>query len=417
MIRLMSSVGVAALCATGALAADLPVRVAAPAPVMVAAPIFTWTGFYVGGNVGWARTNNRVSYAPGDAYAGPFFRAARLDPFVPVAGGEIPPIDAAIVGREVRDAFRDRINAFAEPQNAELLGDPALLGTGNSGRRNGFTGGLQMGYNVQFGSLVFGVEGDFNWMGGRGRGGSASTGDFWFGGEYYPQAGALNFYDGLNGGGLVNNLAGVDTGVRNPAGTSYNGAVSTTGSSSKWLSTLRGRAGFAFDRFMVYGTGGLAFQSAGRSTSTTTLNRTDCRPRLNFIDSETEAVVETLAAACVTTTNTYSTASGGRNQVGWSAGLGFEWAMTNNLSLGVEYLHVNFGDYNTSFIDPVLTAAADTRRTRVLVRREGGITDAGPAPAPVVRAISSSDSHDMIKLKLNYRFGALSAAAPIVAAY
>ena len=44
-----------------AIAAEKPVRVYKRArPVVVAAPVYTWTGFYVGGNVGysWGRSSN-----------------------------------------------------------------------------------------------------------------------------------------------------------------------------------------------------------------------------------------------------------------------------------------------------------------------------------------------------------------------
>jgi outer membrane immunogenic protein len=64
---LLSAVALSALAIGSASAADLPRRQAAAAPVPVyAAPIFTWTGFYVGGEVGgaWVNDNGRA-FAPG----------------------------------------------------------------------------------------------------------------------------------------------------------------------------------------------------------------------------------------------------------------------------------------------------------------------------------------------------------------
>jgi outer membrane immunogenic protein len=54
-----ASLAIAALAASPALAADMraPVMKAPPIP----APIYTWTGCYIGGNVGWARTETRVT--------------------------------------------------------------------------------------------------------------------------------------------------------------------------------------------------------------------------------------------------------------------------------------------------------------------------------------------------------------------
>ena len=55
MIRklLLASVGALALTGSAAFAADLPSR--APPPVYLPpVPIFTWTGIYVGGQVGYA---------------------------------------------------------------------------------------------------------------------------------------------------------------------------------------------------------------------------------------------------------------------------------------------------------------------------------------------------------------------------
>ena len=87
--------------------------------------------------------------------------------------------------------------------------------------------GLTLGYNWQMGSIVYGVEGDFDWSGMKG---SAVCG----------------------------------------AG----GACETKNS---WLGTARGRIGYAFDRFMPYVTGGAAFgdikatnTNAGFGTATAT---------------------------------------------------------------------------------------------------------------------------------------------------
>jgi len=59
---LLASVGALALTGSAALAADLPSR--APPPVYLPPPpIFTWTGIYVGGQIGyaWASGNNNFT--------------------------------------------------------------------------------------------------------------------------------------------------------------------------------------------------------------------------------------------------------------------------------------------------------------------------------------------------------------------
>ena len=101
---------------SAASAADLPSRRMAPAPFVAAAPLFTWTGFYFGGNAGYGWTDNNrddsIVFAPGTFGAG-------------TAGGTL---------------------TFNGDRNAD-----------------GFVGGGQVGFNYQFtpgSGFVVGVEAD-----------------------------------------------------------------------------------------------------------------------------------------------------------------------------------------------------------------------------------------------------------------
>ena len=122
-----------ALLAGSASAADLATRYpvkAAPIPVQT----FSWTGFYIGGNVGWGWADNTYDVTP----------------------------------------FGSLVSYSYSP------------GTGN-----GFIGGLQAGYNYQFANnVVVGVEADLDWsdigssslvVGGPFTGGSISQNIDYFG--------------------------------------------------------------------------------------------------------------------------------------------------------------------------------------------------------------------------------------------
>ena len=85
-----------------AFAADLPARMEPVAPVAYV-PAFSWTGFYLGGELGWIQTSPKYS------------------------------------------------------TGALLLGAPFLVTS--SSDKNGLTYGVLAGYNYQVGQLVLGVEG------------------------------------------------------------------------------------------------------------------------------------------------------------------------------------------------------------------------------------------------------------------
>ena len=104
---LLATLGAVAFgLATPASAADLPRKGPAVAPIAVA-PIYNWTGFYIGGHIGWGQAERGVDH--------------NFDPIF--------------------------FDSFSLDQRAD-----------------GFLGGGQIGFNWQTGALVLGVEAQFSWM-------------------------------------------------------------------------------------------------------------------------------------------------------------------------------------------------------------------------------------------------------------
>ena len=111
----------------------------------------------------------------------------------------------------------------------------------------------------------------------------------------------------------------------------------------RWLDTFRGRFGYAIDRFMVYGTAGVA-----------------------------------VAGTTVSITNpAFGTISESRDRTGWVAGLGGEFAVWTggafDVTLKVEYLHAGFESkqyFNPQLVTPVGTiiVTRDTKLTDDIIR-------------------------------------------------
>jgi outer membrane immunogenic protein len=130
-------------------------------------------------------------------------------------------------------------------------------GSAYSASANGGVVGGTLGFNYQMNAFVFGVEGDFDW-----------------------------------------------SGINSSTVTAICGATGNCQTGNTWLSTLRGRIGFAADRIYFYGTGGGVFGN------------------------------EQITANGVTNTKT---------QAGWTAGVGVESAFTENWTAKIEYLYANLG--------------------------------------------------------------------------
>jgi len=94
---------------------------------------------------------------------------------------------------------------------------------------------------------------------------------------------------------------------------------------SDWLFTLRPRLGFAANNWLLYVTGGLAVANV----------------KANFLFTDNFATA--LEAAAISET-----------KVGWTAGVGAEYAFAGRWSAKVEYLHVDLG--STSVTSTNLTA-------------------------------------------------------------
>jgi outer membrane immunogenic protein len=287
---LLSSVALLSLSA-GAFAADLPSRRAAPAPFVAAAPAFTWTGFYVGGNAGYAWTNNNhddnIVFAPGTFGAG-------------TGAGTI---------------------TFNGDRNAD-----------------GFAGGGQVGFNYQFTpgtGFVVGVEAD---------------------------------------------IQGIDLSRNNDSGRTFTFTgpvpvgfqpVRNDVTSLDWFGTVRGRLGYAFDRTLVYATGGFAYGDGN--------NNSDCRNRFP------------LSSFC----------GNGNSDTRWgyAVGGGVEFALpmmaglfgSSAVTFGVEGLYVNLDDNKFN-----------GRRDLVGFTADGSaVFNNGNGP---VRGNDDNNDFGVVRAKINFKF-------------
>ncbi len=245
---LLASVGAIAI-AGSAFAADLPYR--GPPPVYVPPPpIFTWSGLYLGVQIGYAWGSD--------------------------------PIDVATNGVPV---------AFFNTQPTGVIG------------------GAHVGYNLQIAQWVVGLEGSVDGTSLRGS-------------RFSSPVPVL-----------------VEMSTRSPV-----------------QGSIRARLGVAFDRVLIYGTGGAAFASI----------ENDYSIGFPFFLSETDS----------------------KTRAGWTVGGGIEYAITNNWSIGAEYRYSDFGrspDFPFSSINNGNPAITSFTHHLTENQVQGRFTyKFSPAPAPVV---------------------------------
>jgi outer membrane immunogenic protein len=366
-ILALGSAASIALLATGAFAADLPVRAPAPAP-LVYAPIFTWTGFYAGVNAGYANTRNRSSFSyaatePGGAFPGNG-TCLNWDNDAENNGAEANPCYPYPLF--VPSPNNDTSLAANQDSLAAAIAAGVLPTRGVGGSDGVFTGGVQLGYNFQTGSLVIGVEADWNYLGANQR-------ESWIGNE-----------DGFFNRGITYSTRN-DGSFRNfnrQDATAF--ATSSTG--VDWLATMRLRLGFAVDNVLLYATGGLAVGSVKSSSAISVVSDVGSYNEGGEIDA-------------LWTGRTSET------RAGWALGAGVEWAFAPNWSLKAEYLHYDLGDTSYALVGNGVVGG-------------GGSEPRDGADYAIAVRAKSSNSGDIFRVGLNYRFGAPARAmAPVVARY
>jgi outer membrane immunogenic protein len=325
----LASTALAAVLSGQAVAADLPTAKGPALAPIAYAPSFTWSGFYVGANVGYAWGNSDAQY----------------DYFYNQSYSCTVPDKAALVSQTPCRSPSEFIN----PNWVSPYGWP----TGFKNDTSGFIGGVQAGYNYQFGLFVLGVEADIDWLSAK------KTGS-------YFDAGNWSYAYGCG-----ENETCRDYGT-------YEGALSGR-FSLDWFGTLRARAGVAFDRALIYVTGGLAFGNVKASTSgsfNAYYDGTVCET----------CGVDVAAAAVPGQTPFYASTwygSKSSTQVGWTIGAGAEYAITYNWTVKLEYLYYDLGDISYtvvgSYNDPIYTGLNGTNVNSFTARHDvtGNIVRAG----------------------------------------
>jgi outer membrane immunogenic protein len=167
---------------------------------------------------------------------------------VPTAAADLP------YGSRAPYTVNQPLNAYswAGPYLGANIGYEWGSVTNNLTKPSGFEGGAQAGYNFQSGPWVFGIEGDI-----EATGASDTFAPWKF--------------------------------------------------SNPWFGTVRGRAGYAFNNILFYGTGGLAFGELRAET-------------FGLSESHTNA--------------------------GWTVGVGAEFGLAANWSAKIEYLYVDLSSSN-----------------------------------------------------------------------
>ena len=234
------------------------------------------------------------------------------------------------------NGFYGGINAGYSFGNAHNTWNiPPVLVTGVDAETfNGPLGGIQAGWNWQYSAFLAGIEADI---------------------DYGAETGKQTF----------NSAFSVTT------STLVTGTISVPHSYTlTWISTVRGRLGLAFNRALLYGTGGFAWAAdkeplSATATATGGPNNPDIGSTAGFMNPQSLTAI----------------------RVGWTAGGGAELAISNNWTVRAEYLYVDLGTKSRGFA----TQAAFPITNTTLI-------------PPGTGTISTRTTDNIVRLGINYKF-------------
>lgn len=257
-------------------------------PLVALKKPFDWSGFYIGGHLGGMLSDYDFGPYPEDVDIGQQFNEASTNSLF-----ELPPASG--------------VATFFVPERHETT-DGSVIGGG------------QIGFQKQWGHWVFGVEGDFD------RTSSSAT----------------SFFTDTASSSIIDIGEGTSTEIQLLGDSEF---TARRKAEMNWTASARGRIGFAQGPLLFYGTGGVAWAEVRVWAND--------RVRTAFTLDIDQGLVAPQqlqpGAGFIGTLTNQNISRSDETYVGWTGGGGIEIAVSDAVTVGLEYRHNDFGSETVHF--------------------------------------------------------------------